>query len=393
MRKVAYWEFHKALRSPVFLVMTIVVPLIMVITAGASYLLQAGDRTQTVDIAVVAASAQLFQRMEQELSSGPVSFTHLDMTEEEAKQTIRDGNFDGLVVLDYDRVLAGAIEYHVRDVRTTTDNTLRTVLAPWLTVYRLQELGLGMDQIQAAINPVRIRTASLTEQPMDAASFMAPIAAALVLAISTILSGQILMYGVIKEKRNRIVEILLSSISSRQLMLGKVLGYGALSLIQVLLWIGAGLAVASRFYDVGGILKSTNTLGALLAFFILGYLFLASFFAAVGATMKDAESGSQAQGLVVMIPMIPLFFASLIMLTPHAIWVRVLSHLPPFIPITMLLRLALSDVPLWELGTSLTALTLSIWAMVRLGARIFEGGILQYERSFGFKDLKRLVWG
>jgi ABC-2 type transport system permease protein len=176
-------------------------------------------------------------------------------------------------------------------------------------------------------------------------------------------------------------------------MVGKIVGYGALSLLQVTVWVSLGVVVAGRFIDLTQLGLTFTAFLPSLPFFLLGYLLVASLFAAVGAAMKEAEGGSQVYGLVVMIPMLPLFIVPVIMMNPDALWVRVLSHLPPFIPVTMLLRLAATRVAAWEMVTSLAVLACSVALFVHLGARIFKGGMLQYERELSLRDLRLLLAG
>ena len=195
----------------------------------------------------------------------------------------------------------------------------------------------------------------------------------------------------VMEKRNRIVELLLSSVSSLELMMGKIVGYGTLSLLQIIIWFTAGFLVASRFLDLGEIPLSFAEILPPLIFFIFGYIMIAALFAALGATMKEAEEGSQAQGLVIIIPMFPLFISSVIFMTPNVLWLRVLSHIPPFIPAMALLRMAATTLPMWEMITIFIALIISIILIVFAGARIFEKGILQYD-SISLKEIKAMIF-
>lgn len=201
------------------------------------------------------------------------------------------------------------------------------------------------------------------------------------------------MYGVIKEKRNRIVEILLSSVSSLDLLTGKLLGFGLLGLMQIFLWAGIGLVVALRFFDLSGILPSVGDGLIYLFYFVFGYLLIASLFAALGATMKDAEGGGQVQGLVILIPMLPVFLAGPMVASPNALWARLLSHIPPFIPSTVLLRMAGTNLPTWEIFTTGAMLMASVVAFVYLSARIFQGGILRFERATTLAEATRMARG
>ncbi len=242
-----------------------------------------------------------------------------------------------------------------------------------------------------ATSQVSIQTRTLAGEEGSIAEMLVPFAVVFILVLAAMFSGQVLMYGVIKEKRNRIVELLLSSISSLDLLVGKLIGFAALGLLQVSIWITVGLAVASRFTDLSEISLVASDLVPAILFFVGGYLLFASLFAAMGATMKDAEGGSQTQGLVILVPMIPLFAAQAIIMMPNALWVRIITFVPPFIPVTVLLRMAATTLPWWELVAAFVALVLSVAVFIIIGARIFDRGILQFDRTISFKDMKRML--
>jgi len=129
----------------------------------------------------------------------------------------------------------------------------------------------------------------------------------------------------------------------------------------------------------------------LILFFIGGYLMFAALFAAMGATMKDAEGGSQTQGMVVLIPMIPMFASVSILMSPNAAWVRVFSYIPIFTPTTMLMRIASTTLPWWELASTFMVMLLGIAFFIYLGARIFSRGLLQFDRSISFREMGKMM--
>ena len=390
--KVARWEFTKHVKSPLFIVLTFLIPAIMVVVGGVGFLAESMGQERQVRVLVVD-EADVWGSLSPHMVAGPAEFSLFEGSREEAEDRLLQGDYEGYAVIDHDGLRRGHVSFYVEDIRRANSTAVRRALEGPVTTYRLSEMGLDDDQIQAAAQgfSLEIRSLDLEEPPI--ARLVAPLAASMILIMSTVLSGQILMYGVLKEKRNRIVEILLSSISSLELMVGKIVGFGLLSLLQVAVWVAAGLVVAGRFLPLSDLPGALVDLVPSLVFFLLGYLLLASLFAVMGATMKDAEGGSQAQGIVVLIPMIPMFLIGIIMINPDLWWIRAMSHIPPFIPMTMLVRLAAGPVAAWEIATSIGALLLSVAFFVFVGARVFQGAILQYDRSLGFRDLRQLFKG
>lgn len=390
--KVARWEFTKNIRSPLFLIMTFLIPLMMVVAGSVGFIAERMGEERQIRVMVVD-EAGIWEFLSQHMVTGPAEFSLYHGGRERAQEEFAQEGYDGLLILDREAVTRGVAPFYVDDPRQVNTGAVRRAMEGPLTTYRLRDMGLDDQQIQAAARgfSLEIRTLDLDEPPIM--RFIAPLAASMILLMSTVLSGQILMYGVLKEKRNRIVEILLSSISSLELMVGKIVGFGLLSLIQISLWVAVGLVVAGTMTDLSDLPLSFVDFLPSLAFFLLGYLLLASLFAAMGATMKDAEGGSQAHGIVILIPMIPMFLAGVIMMSPNLWWVRALSYIPPFIPLTMLLRLAAASLPWWEIATSLLALAVSAAFFIFLGARVFEGAILQYDRSVNLRDLRFILKG
>ncbi len=390
--KVARWEFMKTLKSPVFLILTILLPVIML--AGGligSYTFH-GAMGEEQKVAVIDETGNLFPLLESYLAGSPVTATlHRADQQEHLEEEVREGGYNGFVHFTNEAISRGEIPYHVRNTREQNIMVLSEAVRHTVTLYRLQQAGLGEEEIRLATSPVSIQTRSLAGEEASIAEMLVPMAVVLILVLAAIFSGQVLMYGVIKEKRNRIVEILLSSVSSLDLLAGKLAGFAALGLLQVAIWVTVGLVVASRLTDLSQVTPAASDLIPASLFFVGGYLLFASLFATMGATMKDAEGGSQTQGLIILVPMIPLFASQAIFMMPNAAWVRVLSFVPPFIPVTVLLRMAATTLPWWELAGAFAALVISVVFFIVLGARIFDRGILQFDRTISFKDMRRML--
>ncbi|MEW6524515.1 MAG: ABC transporter permease [Bacillota bacterium] len=387
--RVTWWELRKGIRSPVFVAMTLLVPVLIVGSGAVGYFAQRASHEQRFSIALAGEGAQDFQAfLEVSLAGSPITLVHPIAGPEDLEAMVRQGSIDGYLVFDAVEWMRGRIYYYTLNARSAKRQALQASLGGLLRYYRLAELGLGPEQIAAATTPVHIEFLSLSGEETSVAAQVAPMIVVMVLIMAALLSGQVLMYGVIREKRNRIVEILLSSISSLELLVGKLVGVGALSIVQVLVWVAAGLVTAARFVNLADLGLTVSDLAPAIVYFFLGNIMLASLYAAMGASMKDAEGASHAQGMVILIPIIPLFAASFIIMSPNAPWARVLSHVPPFVPVTVLLRLSATDLPAWEYASTLAMLVLSVIVFVYMGARIFERGLLQYDRAMGLGDLR-----
>jgi len=216
-------------------------------------------------------------------------------------------------------------------------------------------------------------------------------------------SGTFVLQNIVREKQSRVVELLLAAVSPGELIYGKILAFGALGLVQVVIWVIVGLSALLALGPYVNI-PTWPLLGLVLAYlpwdklllfglyFVLGYLFIASFSAGMGATMTDVFSGQQVQSLIIAIPAaLPLFIFNLILTEPHGFLPQLFSFIPPTIPGTMMLRLAVAPVPAWEIAVSLLLLIVTILVVMRLAAKVFEVGILMYGKSATLREIWRWV--
>ena len=221
---------------------------------------------------------------------------------------------------------------------------------------------------------------------------------AFILFIGAFISGVMTMYGVMKEKQNRVVEMMMSSVSAWELMAGKIMGLGLAGMIQVIAWAATVFFGTSQFLPVSLASLSLIHWVTYPLYFILGYLFIASIYATVGASIKDIHSGG-AVGFAGAIPYLPMIFSTLIVKQPDLLWVRIAGFFPPFTPAVMLLRIGAmplmteggQQVPLWEIAGTLASLALGVFLMMRFATKVFEVGMLMTGKSASMRELWR--WG
>jgi ABC-2 type transport system permease protein len=224
-----------------------------------------------------------------------------------------------------------------------------------------------------------------------------PIAAAMVLFFVLVMSSSYMLRSVTREKENRTVEVLLLSLRPRQLMLGKILGLSVVALVQMTLWLGAGMLVLSRdnpFFQLAGSLQlPAGFVAWSLAYVLLGYLLYAALMGALGALAPDSREANQFSFIVLLPLMIPLWFNYILVNTPNGTAAVVLSLFPLTAPPAMIARMAATDVPLWQplLGIGLLALT--TYGAILLSARFFSAGTLLSTASMNWRHVWRGVRG
>jgi ABC-2 type transport system permease protein len=212
-------------------------------------------------------------------------------------------------------------------------------------------------------------------------AFIVPYATLFIFFFVITMSSGFMLQSVAKEKENRVIEVLLVSLRPRELMLGKVIGLGAVALLQMGLWMGAGLFALDR--GVAAVaaaaaafaLRPAFLVWALL-YFLLGYLLYASLMGALGALAPSAREGQQFVFIILLPLLTPLWLASVFVQSPNAPLPVFLSLFPLTAPVAMITRLAATGVPLWQPLVSLALLVATTYLIVAMTARLFRAQTL-----------------
>jgi ABC-2 type transport system permease protein len=211
-------------------------------------------------------------------------------------------------------------------------------------------------------------------------AFVVPFGVMMIFFFLLTMGGGYMLQSVSREKENRTVEVLLVSLNPRQLMLGKIVGLSTVALLQMLIWVGGGLfALGGAGQLLGSAAAFEFPPGYLifaLLFFLLGYLLYASMFGAVGALAPSAKESGQLTFIVMFPLLIPLWINQVMIQNPNGTIAMIFSMLPFTAPVSMLSRLVMVDVPLWQVLTSLAGLALTTYLIVMLAARFFRADTL-----------------
>lgn len=301
---------------------------------------------------------------------------------------VSDGDLDALLVGDGSRVRVV--------VKKDLDENLRTalnVLAGQLALnQQITALGGDPAQVNAAVSGAGVEVSPMEQPyPYNGQQLVLGIIAGILIYMSLLLNGQSVAQGVVEEKTSRVVELLLATVRPWQLMAGKVLGIGAVGLIQMVL-IGVVGIVAGLATDVLTISVSAaaGTVVWLIVWYLLGFLMYSIVFAGLGALVSRQEDVGGAvtpalffviAGYVVGISVLPS--------NPGSGLVALLSVIPVFAPTLMPMRLAMGGVAPWEAILSVALVVALIPVLVWLSARIYRNAVLRTGAKVGFREALR----
>lgn len=224
-------------------------------------------------------------------------------------------------------------------------------------------------------------------------NYFGPIIIVFLLFIAIFTNSGFLFSGILQEKASKIIEILASSVSSEQLMAGKILGLGTLGLFQVFVWMAMTLLmVIFKAMDLQQ-LSFINLNNAVLFFsyFVLGYFFFSSVYVAVAALFRNEKDAQQVNTFLRIIAIFPVLMAILVLNNPHSSLVQTLSFIPFLTPTFMILRVSLSMPSMAEILLSFAVMIISIILSIHVAGRIFRIGMM-YDGEFpGFKTIWKWI--
>jgi ABC-2 type transport system permease protein len=315
---------------------------------------------------------------------------------------------DGVLVISDDAVTTGKIPYYGANVGSPQDmRRLETEVQTALRLERLRRAGIDPFVAMPALRPIdlqaqKVSGGSVTGESGDA-SFILAYAMSFLLYMALLLYGNQVMTSVVEEKSSRISEVLMGSMRPFELLLGKVLGVGSVGLVQLGVWAGTAMALTRFRAQLAGLFGvapeslrtmpipevSPGLLAVFLLFFVLGFLFYASLYAAVGSTCSTVQETQQASVPVTMTIAVGLILMFSLFGEPNGSLARTLSMLPPFAPFMTPVRHALVRLSPLEIGLSALAVAAGVVAVAWLAGQIYRTGILMHGRRASLREVWR----
>ena len=218
-----------------------------------------------------------------------------------------------------------------------------------------------------------------------------PIVVGMLNFIVVMSSGGYLLKALVEEKENRTIEIMLTSVPSREIMGGKIIGNLGVGLTQIAVWVLLLGVVGFFFRDKLGFLTDINLSGGYLlisvALMILSFIFSAALMATIGAAMTSSEESQGIIGLMVLPMMFPFYFLTVFLSYPNGILARVLSFVPLSAPLALSLRMAFSSVSALEIGLVFVVIVFFTLLMFWLAGVVFKRGMLRYSKRLSLKEI------
>jgi ABC-2 type transport system permease protein len=212
----------------------------------------------------------------------------------------------------------------------------------------------------------------------------------ILLFISIFTFGTWVLTGVVEEKQSRVVEVVLSTVPARDLLIGKVLGIGLLGLVQLVLMVGVGLGagVATGRFSLPP--TTGPAVVQLFVWFGLGYAFYSTALGVLGALASRMEEASNASAPVSILASLAYVFALIVALNnPSGIAAQIATFLPPVAPMVVPLRAALDAIAPWEIVVSIVLMLAAFWGLFIVGGRVYSGAVLQTTGRVGLRDAWR----
>ena len=290
-------------------------------------------------------------------------------------------------------------EYHARSVANfLTQNALEDDLSWVVRRERLRDAGVDPGRVDELIRRVDLDTKRVSEKGSHAEGgmegFLFSIGLFMLLYIAMIMWGQQVMNGVLEEKGSRVIEVLISSVTPFELLMGKLIGICLLGLTQLGIWHGTMFLLSSPSIAMAMAMNksalpsiSVAMVIHFLLLFILGFFAFATLYAAVGSAFNNIQEAQQAVSVIMVFIVVPAFLINPVINDPNSTMATVLSLIPLFTPLLMPLRISVEMPPAWQLALAYTLTIAFVIAMVWFCSKIYRIGILMYGKKPTFQEI------
>jgi ABC-2 type transport system permease protein len=389
-------EFIRTVRRAGYILLTLSLPVVALTVIGIYRL--TSNFQKPVEQETKIGYVDEFGGLTQFTTQSNIALTPFE-SEEAARQALIQKNVDEYIVIPANFLSMGIVQLYTTQQQLSPPPEIVAAITSFISDNLLAGK-VAPEVISRVETPLTVATTTLTStgavapQQGGATRIIVPGVFSFFLALSLLISSTYLLQSLGEEKENRLMEVLLSSISTHQLLAGKVLGLGAAGLIQVIVWVISFpflLRLASS--SIGSPMATLQVpvhfwvLGIL--YFILGYLMFAVLSASIAAITPTVREAQGLASLFGVFCFAPFWFLSLLMLYPSSpIWV-VLTIFPFSAPVLTMMRLGLTGLPAWQLAASMGTLVLSILGGLLLAAKLLRVYLLMYGKRPTLMEISR----
>ncbi len=397
--KIIKREFTTKVLTRGFIIATILGPFFIIgISFGPAYFMSLQSEKPLV-IQVVDYTGQVFPELQNvfndTLKNGqprfvfnPVEPQQYEARREAFRNDIEQEKIDGVLIIPENLFQAGKVRYLAKSVSDyDLINRLRSGMSEIVNDFRLKQAGVDPAVIKKLIQKVNLETIKVVKGKEKKSGFdqeyFTALTFLLMLYMTILMYGTNILRSVIEEKTSRIVEVLLSSANSFQLMVGKLFGVGLVGLVQYALWVVMAIvAFVFASMHMPAVLEfvsiSPQVLVYFIIFFVIGFFTFSTLYAAVGSMCSDMQDAQSLSTPVTMFVIIPFIISFSVVKDPSSTLAQVFSYLPFFTPMVMFMRIMLIAPPFYEILFSILVNVLAILGITWISARIYRVGILMY---------------
>jgi ABC-2 type transport system permease protein len=430
---IAYRDFTIRIRNKTFLISTLLLPIGIILFYGAIFFFTSTD-TDTHRIGVIDEKSYVLPHLTNEDN---FEFKAMDKLIPANEKLEDKDKFDAILIIPNhpDSLLAGKFEVMTyTKLGLLTKNKLESILQNLIETKRFEGKSIDMqtiEDVKKQIQPIyKSVTGGEENEIKEGIAYAMSFGLGIMMYVILTIYGAQVMRGVMEEKTNRIVEIIISSVKPFELLLGKIIGIGMVSFLQLSVWglfmlvinlvlglvfglkqmsslpqtMPGGVSAASVFNnpEMVSVLQNIQSIDFLpisllfIFYFIGGFFLYSSLFAAVGASVGDDPQDVQSLMMPIMMPIFLSFiFLSKSINNPNCTEAVVASMVPFTAPVVMISRVVFGipeGVPLWQLLLSMVIMICSTVFFIFLASRIYKTGILLYGKKVGWKEMIQWIF-
>lgn len=426
-RLVAWYEFLFTVKRPAYLILTFGLPVfiamylgfVMLISVGtANYVMEGlSAKVGVVDETGLLAYARDYEAaLKKEKAEHSQGDTELESaakrleamfgeikpddsrafeTMDAATKALKSGGIEVIIHVPKDYVKTGEIDTFLKKWKLFGAIGAPQRVCQRLRLGILQRAGLNEDEMTlirsggkdsngfGSVSPYELGPDGQfvrVDQLKRIMGFAVPAGIAGILIFALMVNAGFLVAGVAEEKENKVIEVLLSMVRVEQLLMGKVLGLSAASILQMLAWVAMVGPIPLIALAVGGqslgFQWNVGAIAGSMIFFVLGFVFYGSLLVGLGSLGNNVKESQQFSMYIMLLPIVPMVMTMALVNAPNGVLSRAMGWIPLFSAPSMMIRLATGEVPWWDTTLAAAILCASIWVAVRFSARLFRVGTL-----------------
>lgn len=400
---VAKWEFIEKIKTKAFIISIIITPAIIIGFSMGPTLLSNQETSTTQAIGILDSSGIYFKPLRDQfeqykLDDGQPNYVAINlynnlktfyMLKLAGDSLVLADKLEGYLIISESQ---NSIKYQFRGKSVGNFKDLKRFEESFnkiRTKIKLFEKGISGEIIKyindtVELNPIKLEDSGKESSADFLVVFFSSFILIMLLMMMILYSGGMLIRSLIEEKSNRLIEILVSSCSSDELLTGKILGLSALGLFQIMIWVILVVALTGSAVIPPDAFKNVLPM---LIYFVLGFIFYTSIFVGAGSIASTEQEAQQLTSYISLILLFPIILVFSAVQNSDSFMLKLLSYIPFTTPSIMILRLNLQDVSLLEILSTTLILIVSIYITITAAAKIFKIGILSYGKRPSVKEI------